>query len=84
MAKEEKKVKAVTMIYSLGIFLVVFLLFVGVAIYKFGMSNRLIQKVVQIIPFPAATINTKEFISMNELNSQLGSVRMFYENQDFS
>jgi len=84
MKNEKKKVKATTVIYSLGILFASFLLFTGVAIYKFGMSNRLIQKVVQIIPFPAATVNTKEFIRMSELNSQLGSVRMFYENQDFS
>ncbi|MEK7598601.1 MAG: peptidylprolyl isomerase [Patescibacteria group bacterium] len=84
MIKEEKKVKPVTLVYSVIIFFLVFLVVVGVLIYKFGMSNRLTQKISQAVPFPAAIINAKGIVRLSELDSQLNSVRMFYENQDFS
>lgn len=76
--------KPATVIYSAIIVFLVFLAVVGISIYEFGMSNKLTKKIAQAVPFPAAIINTKEFIRLSELDSQLNSVRMFYENQDFS
>ena len=81
--KKDKKVKAVTIAYSAVIFVVAFLLLVGITIYGFGKENALTIKSAQIIPFPAAFLGY-DTISLNDLNNRTVSVKRFYESQDFS
>jgi hypothetical protein len=79
----EKQIKPLTILWGLVIFLVVYLIVIGILIYGFGANNKLTQKTAAIFPYPAASWGTN-FITDKKLKNQLGSARMFYENQDFS
>lgn len=81
--KKEKEVKIPTVIYSIAAIFLVYLASVAVAVYGFGWNNKIIQKTVEILPYPAA-ISGNHAITLEELNKRTNSVRMFYENQDFS
>jgi len=82
--KIEKKVRFSTIVYSILLLIVVFLVAVGIMIYKFSANNRLTQTITKIVPFPAAIINSTDFIYVKTLQNDLVAVRRFYENQDFS
>ncbi|HRZ95855.1 MAG TPA: peptidylprolyl isomerase [Candidatus Moranbacteria bacterium] len=80
---QDKKVGILTIMYAVGTFLAVYIIFAAVAIYIFNADNILIQKTVKIIPYPAAFCNSK-IVRISELDSKTESVKKFYENQDFS
>lgn len=82
MRKGEIKSKTVL----LAVLAVVLLFFgiSGVMIYGMGSQNRWLEKIEGIIPFPAAAVDQKKWISIAEFSENAGSVRRFYENQDFS
>jgi len=89
--KEEKRNKAgdkdvrfSTIIYSLLVIFSLFLLTTGIAIYKLGANSRFTQTIAKIIPFPAAVINSTNFIYIRTLQADLVAIKSFYENQDFS
>lgn len=81
--KEICEVKISTIIYSGLTIGIIFLGILVVAIYFFGAQNDFTKRVERAIPFPAA-IAGKKIITFSELNETVGSVRRFYENQDFS
>lgn len=53
-------------------------------IYGFGKHNFFADQAIRLLPFPAAIVNHGSFVTMRSLDSNLGSVRKFYENQNFS
>lgn len=66
------------------VFVLAYVFLTGILIYGFAYSNKLIEKTVAIIPFPAAILNFSKIVSVNELNDDLKSIENFYANQDFS
>lgn len=82
--EKEKSVKPSTLVYSLLLVIGLFLLATGLMIYQFRLNNRFTQMVTKITPYPAAVINSTDFIPVRTLQNDLVSVRRFYENQDFS
>lgn len=82
--KKEKTVKPATLAYSLLLVIGLFLLATGLMIYQFGSNNRFTQIITKIIPYPAAIINSTDFIPVRTLQNDLVAVKRFYENQDFS
>jgi len=84
MAENEKKVKVSVVVIAIIIIAVFLFLTTGLLIYIFGMDNNYTQKISKVIPYPAATINYKKIILLSELKDDLKSIKMFYENQDFS
>jgi len=81
---EDKKVKPQTIIYSILIIIVVAIIAGLALMYKLGPGSRFTRATVRFIPYPAAIINFTDFLSLNTLEKNLDSVRMFYEHQDFS
>lgn len=86
--KIEKKVKLSTVIWSCFLIFLFYLAAIGGMIYFFPLSeglinNSVIRKTAKYVPYPAAIIGTK-LISINDLLNRTGSVKKFYENQDFS
>lgn len=63
---------------------VAYLIVAGVLIYKFDWSGRVAEITARLFPYPAAIINQAKLITIHDLKTDLRSVRMFYENQDFS
>jgi hypothetical protein len=78
-----KKIKPLTVALGLIVFLIVYLIVMGVLLYVFDASDKLTQKTIKYIPYPSAVWGTN-IITENKLRNQLSSARMFYENQDFS
>ena len=76
--------KTSTLVYSVLIIIVGFILVLGIFIYAFGLNNDFAKKAEKVIPYPAVIINYSHAISISELNSNLDSVKKFYESQDFS
>src|SRR3989344_4706780 len=82
--KKEKKVRMITVFYSL-FFIIIGIVFIsGAVIYGFGADNKFTKSVLKYAPFPAAAVNYKAFINLGELRNNVESVRRFYESQDFS
>jgi len=84
MEIKKKNVKFSIIVYSTLIILAIIILVSGFLIYEAGMNNGFTQKVTRLIHFPAAVINSRDFVTISEFNADLNSVRRFYENQDFS
>lgn len=82
--KKEKKLKNTTIIYTAIIIAAAYLILIAVLIYGFGVNNRLTKFTSKYIPYPAAIVNYKSFITVNDLDNNLQSIKRFYENQDFS
>lgn len=79
----EKKIKLRTVFFALLVFVFFYLIFIAILIYGLGVDNKLTQKTAAYVPYPVASWGAN-FITESKLKSQLGSVRRFYENQDFS
>ncbi len=83
LSNTNKKIKPLTIILGLLIFLILYLTIIAIAIYGFDADNKLTKKTTQYIPLPAASWGTNS-ITVSRLKTELASVKMFYENQDFS
>lgn len=81
---KQKKIKPLTIAYSAVIFVVAYILFIGILIYGFGVKNRITETTAKYFPYPAAVVNNKKIITVSELSSNLKSIKKFYESQDFS
>ena len=79
-----KEVKISTIVYSALIIIFSIIIILGILIYAFRWDNSFIKKAEKILPYPATIIENTNFISLNRLNSDLNSVKKFYESQDFS
>lgn len=78
-----KKIRLRTVVFGALVFLFFYIVVVVIAIYGFDINNKLTRKTAQYVPFPVAIWGTN-FITVNQLKTDLASVKMFYENQDFS
>ena len=84
LKKSSKKIKWTTITETMIIFLLVYLIFVGLAIsFNFLAKNKIINQTATVIPYPVATVGT-QVITYKKLTSELKAVEHFYENQDFS
>ncbi|MFA7319708.1 MAG: peptidylprolyl isomerase [Parcubacteria group bacterium] len=87
--KTGKQVAWSTIAIALLIFVAAYFIMVGILVVSSPTlagkvdQNRLIQKTVALVPYPAAMVGGKT-ISDKKLFGELASVRRFYENQDFS
>lgn len=81
---KKQEVKITTAVYSFLILIAGIIFVFGVLIYALDWSNNFIRKIENIIPYPAVMIGNSKFISFGELNSNVESVKKFYESQDFS
>lgn len=84
----KKKLKLVTVVWTILFLLTAYLLVLGSVIYfspsaEKWMRNKFIRKTAQIIPYPAAMVG-KNFISTDKLLKNFDAVEKFYEGQDFS
>lgn len=82
--KQEKEVKISTIIFSVIIVVLLMIATLAAIIYLVNYKNPAIEKAEKIIPFPAAIIDGKQFITIAQMNENTRSVKNFYENQDFS
>ncbi len=82
--KKGKKVKVVTIIWSVLILAVIYLVSVGIIIYFFpSVQSRIIQRTARVIPYPVAIVGDN-IITFRKLEKELSAVQKFYENQNFS
>jgi parvulin-like peptidyl-prolyl isomerase len=84
MEQKDKNVKFSTAIYAFFIVIIIFLVILGLLIYRLGFDNKFTQMVSKVVPYPAAVINYNDFINLTLLQNNLVAVRKFYESQDFS
>lgn len=84
MKQADKRIKFSTFLYSILLIALLYVAGVAVLIYQFGARSGIINKTAEIIPYPAAAIGMTRAITLSRLEKNLDSVRMFYENQDFS
>ena len=80
----EKKVRLSTIIYSVLILVVVYIIVIGVLIYGFGADNEIVRGTARVIPYPAAIVDYTHVITYDEMENDLDAVKQFYTNQNFS
>lgn len=82
----EKKIKLSTLVYAV---LIIVIVTIGVgSILAYGtntiIGGKIAAKMSKIIPFPAAIISYKNFISVNDVQKKLVAIQKFYVAQDLS
>ncbi|MEF3691433.1 MAG: peptidylprolyl isomerase [Candidatus Moraniibacteriota bacterium] len=82
--KKMKKIKWPTLVGGIFLFLFLISSALVIAIYRFEEFFELPKYFDERIFLPAVIIDKKETISIGEINSNLASIRSFYEKQDFS
>ena len=80
---KEKKIKPLTLLFGLLIFVVGIFLLGGLAVYELGTDNALARNFTKHLPYPALFWGSNT-ISIAEVEQDLDSIRHFYESQDFS
>lgn len=86
MAEEEKKIRISTLIYSVLIILSVILGAASVLAYGTNteIGGKISTAIAKIAPFPAAIVDWKNVVYLEDLRSNLASVEKFYKTNDFS
>jgi hypothetical protein len=79
-----KKIKLSTILYSIVALVLLWVVVGALLIYIFNSKSKFVSFTERLVPYPAAIINYSHIITDKELNENFGSVRNFYENQDFS
>lgn len=82
--KTPKYVNKFSLIFTILLIVAGYLLIIGILIYGFGMNNKIIQKTAKIIPYPGVIFLSGKIITLNEINTKLDSIKLFYNSQDFS
>ncbi|EKE10846.1 MAG: hypothetical protein ACD_15C00193G0007 [uncultured bacterium] len=80
----EKKVRIKIVALSILAVFLVLILATGICIYGFGANNYFTGKITKLVPFPAALVDGRSFVTIGELNEDRSSVERFYKNQNFS
>jgi len=80
----EKKVTWKVLALSVLSVLGASLLIVAVLLYGFGKRGTFIDKISNYLPYPAAMIEWGSFVAIGDVNSDLTSIKKFYESQNFS
>lgn len=81
---QEKKIKTATLLASIVLIIVSVFGILIILIYGFGVRNNIAGFAAKLIPFPAISIDGKNFISINQIQSNLEAIKRFYSKQDFS
>ena len=83
---DERKVKLSTLVYGLLILVVIFLTIVVVLAYgpRTEIGNKVAAKIALVVPFPAAIVDWKHVVYINDVEANLFSVMKFYQGQDFA
>ncbi|KKQ52547.1 MAG: Foldase protein PrsA [Parcubacteria group bacterium GW2011_GWD2_38_11] len=84
--ENEKRIKVSTIVYA---FLILLMIVLGVgSILAYGtrteIGTKIAAKIAVVIPFPAAIINWKNVVYINDVQANLASVEKFYQTQDFA
>jgi len=82
--KSGKKIKPTTIIQTVVLLVVAYIVLIGVLIYVFDLDNAVTRASERIIPYPAAIIDSTHLVLASDLQKNLQSVKNFYENQNFS
>jgi parvulin-like peptidyl-prolyl isomerase len=82
----EKKIKLATIFYAI---LVVIVIAVGIgSILAYGTQTAIGEKIAAVIektiPFPAAIVDYKHIVFLNDVGKNLASIEKFYQSQDLS
>jgi parvulin-like peptidyl-prolyl isomerase len=84
--EKEIHIKISTMVYGFLILIVVTIA-IGM-ILAYGTSsevgNKIANKISKVIPFPAAIIDWRNIVYINDLQANLASVQKFYQTQNFA
>ncbi len=82
----ERKIKVSTLVYSLLVLLVVLLGVVAVLAYgpRTEIGNKVAAKIALFVPFPAAIVDWKHIIYINDVEANLFSIEKFYQGPDFA
>lgn len=86
IAELEKKIKVSTLIYA---FLILIIIFFGViSILAYGtrteIGTKIAAKISKVVPFPAAIIDWRHIVYINDVQDNLASIEQFYQTQDFA
>lgn len=79
-----KKIKPVTLIYVFLALALSYVAVIAILFYGFGQRNSLVDGTARHLFFPAAIVGRGDFVTVRDLDDNLGSVKKFYESQDFS
>lgn len=84
-SREKKKLKVSTFVYAFLILLIVVAAAMSVLAYGTNtqIGNKIAAAVSRVVPFPAVIIGYTNVIPLGAVDSNLASVRRFYESQDF-
>ena len=82
----EEKIKVSTLVYGILILIVVFLGISSILAYGTNseIGKNIAGKISTVIPFPAAIVDWRHTISIDDLQANLLSVEKFYQTQDFA
>jgi len=80
----KNKINLKTIIISIVVIFFVYITIVGISLYIFGAHNSVVNKTAKSLHFPVAIIGMNNFVTINQLEDNLTSVRKFYEGQNFS
>lgn len=82
--EKKRKVKNSTLIISIGILLIIFLVCSFFWIFKLGIQSNYSKSISKIIPFPVVFINGESVVFYDDFFDNVDSLKNFYRNQDFS
>jgi parvulin-like peptidyl-prolyl isomerase len=82
--ESNKKIKLGTILQTVVMLVILYIILIGILIYGLNMDNAVIRASAKVIPYPAAVISSKHVVLISELQKNLKSVQNFYENQNFS
>lgn len=80
----DKKIKKQTLLYGLGLVVLIVLLLLGVLFYGFGVRKFPVGNLVEFLHYPGVIMGNGNMISVSEIDNKLLAIESFYKNQDFS
>lgn len=83
---EEGVIKASTLAYAIAIAAVVFIAIVSILAYgtQTKVGAKIALSVSKIVPFPAAIVDWRNVVFMDDVQANLASVEKFYQTQNFA
>lgn len=83
---DEKKIKVSTLIYGVLVLVVIILIFGSVLAYgtRTEIGTKIAAKIAVVVPFPAAIVDWKNVIYINDVQAKMASVEKFYQTQDLA
>ncbi|EKE19245.1 MAG: PPIC-type PPIase protein [uncultured bacterium] len=84
--QDEKKIKISTLAYAVAIVMIVVVCVALVLAYgtRTEIGGKIAHGISRIVPFPAAIIDWRHIVFMNDVEENLVSVQKFYQTQNFA